>query len=371
MYDVREVQSEWYAKRIGQIYGDYKVIAVEYDETKRKQKWTLQCRKCGLIRTTYNHHDYVKGRNSAICRNCREIEKIRLKPKSFVERKMEMYSEHIGEKHGSWEIIDAKVGMGFLTRCTVCGTERWRGFSETLNHDTDECKCKNRMLKAGMDMIGMRFGHLVVVDYEPGRNKGCKCRCDCGNEIYVKMSRLKRGGYSTCGEKCRYHQEEQRAMNGESSTRLYRIWRGMKERCYNPESYGYRLYGMRGITICDEWREDFFAFKEWAVNNGYRDDLSIDRINGDGNYEPSNCRWATAKEQAENSRPPFTFIRTDQSKLTLYFIDGVGKTKEDWYKIYDTSSPAVGYRMKHWNMTFEQALKFKKNKNGRPRKAKS
>jgi hypothetical protein len=90
--------------------------------------------------------------------------------------------------------------------------------------------------------------------------------------------------------------------HGMSRTRIYRIWSGMKGRCCRPSSSGYNDYGGRGITICDEWKNDFTSFYSWAIENGYNDSLSIDRIDVNGNYEPNNCRWATQHEQRINQR---------------------------------------------------------------------
>lgn len=103
--------------------------------------------------------------------------------------------------------------------------------------------------------------------------------------------------------------------------RLYRIWSAMRQRCYSPSRASYSRYGGRGITVCDEWNVSFDAFKDWAISKGYRHSLSIDRINGDGNYCPENCRWATAKQQNQNKR----FAKSVE-------IDGVTKSVAAWGK---------------------------------------
>lgn len=148
------------------------------------------------------------------------------------------------------------------------------------------------------DLTGKKFGRLTVLELAMRGSRGTKwlCRCDCGNETVVFGGNLTRGNTLSCG--ClRYERlREGITSHGLSGSRLHSIWCGMRKRCNNPKAMRYERYGGRGITICDEWLDDFAAFHAWAMANGYRDDLSIDRIDNDGDYEPGNCRWITLSE---------------------------------------------------------------------------
>lgn len=198
------------------------------------------------------------------------------------------------------------------------------------------------------DLKGKQFNYLKVIEKhrEPiGKQIYWNCECCCGKTIIVNTRDLTHEKIKSCGCMKRYIQSEKKKTHGMSNTRIFGIWSGMKNRCYIPSSSNYEIYGGRGITVCQEWLYDFMSFYNWAMENGYSDGLTIDRIDPNGNYCPENCRWATIKEQSNNRR--------NNRFLTAF---GETHTVSEWSDISGIGRRVIETRIDdlHWNT--EKAL---------------
>ena len=195
------------------------------------------------------------------------------------------------------------------------------------------------------DLTGQKFNKLTVLKLNHiekfFRNNRKRfenkyfwlCKCECGNEKVIEGKSIRNGATKSCGCSKKENMKIIASKNfkhGLKNTRLYRIWQCMKARCYIKNTENYCYYGGRGIIVCDEWKNDFKIFHEWAVNNGYQEDLTIDRIDNNGNYEPLNCRWITAKMQSNNKR--------NNANLTY---QGKTKTAMEWSEIVGISENTI------------------------------
>ena len=212
--------------------------------------------------------------------------------------------------------ITARSGSQWVCQCE-CGNVLTVAACNLKSGNTQSCGCHTKELaektriKRGLtkNLEGQVFGKLFVLSKakeRSGTNPVWECVCECGTVTKVIQENLLNGHTRSCG--CmRYDIGNFSKTHNLSNTRLYRVWRGMIHRCENPASENYASYGGRGISICDEWRNDFQAFYNWAMANGYEPDApfgqcTIDRIDVNGNYHPENCRWVSMEVQNQNKR---------------------------------------------------------------------
>lgn len=200
-----------------------------------------------------------------------------------------------------------------------------------------------------IDLTGQSFGRLTVIERVPSKKLGetlWLCNCSCGNTTITSTGRLRNGRCRSCG--C-LHKESAREQglaskkHDKCNTLLYRVWSNMKTRCYNKNNKNYPRWGGRGIYVCDEWKDDFETFYNWAIVSGYAKGKTLDRINNNGPYSPDNCRWTTFKVQANNTR-----------NNVLITFNGETHTEAEWSDKLGIAKPTLCYRLKHYSV--EEAL---------------
>lgn len=184
---------------------------------------------------------------------------------------------------------------------------------------------ENKRIKT-KDITGKRYGKLIVLGfceykYSKSGHKNCywNCLCDCGNEKVVSSDSLRSSNVRSCGCIKTQRNAEYFTTHNKTHIRLYSIYTDVKQRCFNPNSKAYFYYGGRGIVMCDEWKNNFCLFYDWAIENGYEESLTLERIDVNGNYEPSNCTWIPAREQSKNRRNSHYITH-----------NGTTKTLSDW-----------------------------------------
>ena len=208
------------------------------------------------------------------------------------------------------------------------------------------------------DLTGKKFGKLTVISLSEKKQRLRKgkpdghfykwlCQCECGRMTIVDQVHLKSGHTQSCG--C-IQDENRKKIKGLSNSKLFWTWRNILSRCYNKKSREYKNYGGRGITICDDWRNDFLMFYDWAVKNGYNEnidgkDCSIDRIDNDKGYSPENCRWVNQIIQSRNKRTNINVT-----------LNGETKCLEDWCREFEIPRGKVYSYYKNHKVSYKEAL---------------
>lgn len=361
-----------YDKRIGTMNGVYEIVDINYDFNERGKDVMLRCSGCGKT----IHRIMINGRNkwSELIKTCKDCEERKRKDdleKSEMQKKDEIIS-HIGRTCGDYLIIDAKFGVPdkLIGKCQVCGSIKEISYPHFKSGQTTDFKCRKHYehpTKYNESYIGKRYGRLVVIGVDPGCIRKFKCQCDCGNVYYAVPCNLEDGSVKSCG--CL---KDDISENAVSNDRLYKVWQSMKERCFNKSSKNYRNYGERGISICEQWANDYLSFKRWAYSNGYDENASfgectIDRIDVNGNYEPSNCRWITSAEQQKNKRPSSEWRKRNVKRRSFVTFNGNVVPKYDLCQKFGISVETFSYRINKKGMSIEEALKTSKMCAGRPK----
>ena len=224
---------------------------------------------------------------------------------------MSVFIDITGNRYGRLTVIEraesivlpsGQIKTAWRCKCD-CGNEVIIRVCDLKSGKTKSCGCYKKDFRVN-DLTGKKFGRLTVLRKADNKGHGIEwlCQCDCGNQTVVRSDRLVTGHCTSCG--CYSKELKRNYSHGMYKTPLYKVWCSMKQRCNSPKFKQYKDYGGRGIKICDEWNDKhgFTKFSKWALSHGYEHGLEIDRIDNNGNYEPSNCRFVTHRENMQNRR---------------------------------------------------------------------
>lgn len=241
-----------------------------------------------------------------------------------------------------------------------------------LRGKTKSCGCYRKSVIAN-DLVGKRFGRLVVIERRGSSNRGDSlwlCECDCGNQKVILNGALVSGATKSCGcyqKEMGTYRGKSRKTHGKTDTRIYNIWCGIKSRCSgNSDNRHNKDYYERGIFICDEWQNSFENFYDWAITHGYNDNLQIDRIDNDKGYSPNNCRWVNGAINSQNRR-----VKSDnksgirgvspkkyKSGKTVWTVEISHNKQHHWIGTYNTLEDAKNSRIEsellYWGHSITQ-----------------
>lgn len=318
---------------IGYKFNDWEVI--DWVKGKKEIEWICRC-KCGNIKQ--QKVDNIKNGRSKKCKEC-SIKEKRKKEEPKEEKILKLrFNNHL-----NWTEDNTFIGTykNFLKECKK---------RKEIKDKEKEIRQKEELNKD----LGKKYGKLTVIEIiKPKKgNTKWRCKCDCGNEYIGIGKYIKYGNIKSCGCIARELQE-----NAIVYKRIYKIFIGMIERCYNPNNKNFKNYGGRGIKVCEEWKKNPRKFIDWAYKNGYnekakRGECTIDRIDVNGNYEPNNCRWVDMKIQSKNKRRSGRIGKK-------YNIYGKEMTLKEIKEKYGISQQLFNYRIKK-GMRNEEAVETKK-----------
>lgn len=289
---------------------------------KGETKWVCKC-DCGNI-VERSRKSLMEFSNSG-CDSCKNIRK-------------DLTGQRFGKLIVIKEAYHKNNKIYWECKCD-CGNATIVSTSLLTSGKTSSCGCAKKKI----DLTGKKFGRWTVLERSKTNNQCWKCRCECGVEKDVYQSALINGKSKSCG--C-YNKElvSIRAhKHGMSHDRIYNIYYNIKNRCNNPNDGRYKDYGGRGIKVCDDWENSFNSFYEWAIKNGYQNNLTIDRVDNNGDYCPENCRWATAEQQSNNKR-----------KTVFLEFGGVKQSLKQWTDFMEWKYSKYYARTRRGKQTFKE-----------------
>lgn len=271
-------------------------------------------------------------------------------------KKIDLTGQKFGRLTAIKIVPNKRKDTYWLCKCDCGNTKEVDTYRLRSGH-TRSCGCleqENREKRKEIDeLIGKQYAHLLIIKEIPTSKYEIRkvlCKCECGTEKIISLKDVLNGHTQSCGCYRKKVSAEKMTTHGMSDTRLYKVWRLMIQRCYDKNCSVYSRYGGRGITICDEWLNDFIAFYDWAYSHGYDEKAdymgcTLDRIDVNGNYYPENCRWANAITQCNN--------RTNNRKITF---NGEIHTIAEWARKYNMNYTTLFCRLFKHGWTVEEAL---------------